>query len=59
MLLKKKNISRADIDKLVEERTKARAAKDFGKADEVRNKLVELGILVQDSAQGSEWEVAK
>jgi cysteinyl-tRNA synthetase len=59
MLLKKNGVSRADVDKLVADRTGARAAKDFAKADELRGKLQEMGIMVQDTAQGSEWEVAK
>lgn len=59
MLLKKKNIAREDVDKLVSERSNARGAKDFAKSDELRGKLQEMGIIVQDTAQGSEWEVAK
>lgn len=59
MLLKKKSLNREDINRLVEERSKARSAKDFSKADELRNQLQQMGIAVQDSAQGSEWEVAK
>lgn len=59
MLLEQKNLKRDDIDALVAERSKARAGKDFAKSDEIRAKLQELGIAVQDTAQGSEWEVAK
>lgn len=59
MLLKKKSLSREEIDKLVGERSKARLEKDFAKADELRKRLSEMGIQVQDSAQGSDWEVAK
>lgn len=59
MLLKKKNLQRSQIDQLVHERNAARASKDFKLADELRNQLVNMGIQVQDGAQGSEWEVAK
>jgi cysteinyl-tRNA synthetase len=38
--------------KLMEEREAARAAKDFAKADELRDQLVELGWEVRDSAEG-------
>lgn len=58
-LLRQKNLKREDIDMMVAERTKARQAKDFARADEVRNQLKELGIQVQDTAAGSEWEVEK
>ena len=59
MLLKKMNIERAAIDALVAERAKAREAKDFAKSDEYRDKLVNMGISVSDSASGTHWEVSK
>ncbi len=59
MLLRKKSLDRSEIDRIVAERAQARAEKNFAKADELRARLQEMGILVQDSAQGSEWEVAK
>ncbi len=59
MLLKRKNLDRADIDQLVAARGEARSAKDFAKADELRKQLLEMGIAVQDTPSGSEWEVAK
>jgi cysteinyl-tRNA synthetase len=37
---------------LLEERQAARAAKDFGRADEIRDELAELGWEVRDSAEG-------
>lgn len=59
MLLKKKNLVRSEIDQVVKERAEARAQKDFKKSDELRDRLVAMGISVQDTAQGSEWEVTK
>lgn len=59
MLLQKKNVVRADVDALVQARASARASKNFAKADEVRGRLTELGINVQDSASGTDWEVTK
>jgi len=59
MLLKKKNLERADVEALVQARGAARKQKDFGKADQLRAQLVEMGIAVQDTSDGSEWEVAK
>jgi cysteinyl-tRNA synthetase len=38
--------------KLMEEREEARAAKDFARADEIRDELAELGWTVRDSAEG-------
>jgi cysteinyl-tRNA synthetase len=38
---------------LLQERQDARAAKDFGRADEIRDRLAELGWEVRDSADGA------
>jgi cysteinyl-tRNA synthetase len=59
MLLRRKNLDRGAIDKMVEERQQARLAKDFAKSDDLRKQLTEMGVMVQDTAAGSEWEVAK
>ncbi len=40
-------------EKLLEERQAARAAKDFGRADEIRDRLAELGWEVRDGAEGA------
>ena len=45
----------ATIDNLVAERVAARAAKDYKRADEVRDQLVALGIQIMDGANGSQW----
>ncbi len=42
-----------EAGKLLEERQAARAAKDFGRADEIRDRLAELGWEVRDSADGA------
>jgi cysteinyl-tRNA synthetase len=43
----------AEAEGLLEEREAARAAKDFGRADEIRDRLAELGWEVRDSAEGA------
>jgi cysteinyl-tRNA synthetase len=52
-----KGLVAADIDKKLEDRTAARAAKDFARADELRKELDTLGIEVLDSPTGSTWRV--
>ena len=42
-----------EAQKLLEERLGARAAKDFGRADEIRDRLAELGWEVRDGAEGA------
>lgn len=59
MLLKQKGLDREQVNQLVQQRSQARANKDFKTGDELRGKLQEMGIAVQDGAAGSEWEVAK
>ncbi len=38
---------------LLAEREAARAAKDFGRADEIRDELAELGWVVRDTPEGA------
>ena len=44
-----------EIEKLVEERNQARKDKDFQKSDEIRDKLLEMGIIIEDTRQGVRW----
>ena len=44
----------AEVLALVEERTAARKAKDFAKADELRDKITALGYAVKETRQGTE-----
>ncbi len=41
-----------EVKKLVEERTAARAAKDFAKADEIRDQLAAMGVMLEDGKDG-------
>jgi len=45
----------AEIDALVAERVQCRKDKNFGRADEIRDRLTELGIVVEDTPQGPVW----
>lgn len=48
--------SDADIDALVGERQAARTARDFARADAVREQLTELGVVVEDTPSGPRWK---
>ena len=48
-------VTDAAIDALVAERVAARSAKDWQRADAVRDQLVALGIQIMDCANGTEW----
>jgi cysteinyl-tRNA synthetase len=43
----------SEAEQLLAEREEARAAKEFGRADEIRDRLAELGWEVRDSAEGA------
>ncbi|MCB0203739.1 MAG: cysteine--tRNA ligase [Anaerolineae bacterium] len=45
------------IDLLLEMRSKLRAAKQFALADEIRNRLTDLGVVVEDTREGSTWRI--
>ena len=47
-----------EIEQLIEERQAARKAKNFARADEVRNLLLEKGIIVEDTREGVRWKRA-
>jgi cysteinyl-tRNA synthetase len=48
-----------DIDALVQKREAARKAKNWKEADAIRAQLKELGIVVEDTAQGVRWHKEK
>ena len=43
------------MDILVESRGKLRSSKNWALADEIRSRLEEKGIIVEDSSDGSSW----
>ena len=47
-----------EIEKLIEERQAARKNKDFARADEIRNSLLEQGIILEDTREGVRWKRA-
>ncbi len=46
------------IDLLVELRTRLRQEKQWALADEIRNRLMELGVVVEDTKEGTTWRTA-
>jgi cysteinyl-tRNA synthetase len=47
-----------DIEKLIQERQDARKNRDFARADEIRNTLLEKGIILEDTREGVKWKRA-
>jgi cysteinyl-tRNA synthetase len=44
-----------EVERLIEKRQQARADKDFALADSIRDQLLEMGILLEDTAEGVRW----
>ena len=45
------------ISLALEQRTEARARKDFTAADAIRDQLTELGVVIEDTAAGTRWSI--
>ncbi len=52
---KKEEVLDEEIEKLIEERQAARKAKDFARADAIRDELLEKGIVLKDTREGVKW----
>ena len=50
------SLTDAAIDALVAERTMAKKTRNFGRADAIRNELLQKGILLEDSKDGVRWK---
>ena len=48
----------SEIEALIQERQEARKAKNFARADEIRNLLSEQGIILEDTREGVKWKRA-
>jgi cysteinyl-tRNA synthetase len=51
--------NKEEIENLINERNIAKANKDYQKADEIRNKLLEMGIVLKDTREGTLYEIIK
>lgn len=55
---KEAEILDADIEKLIKERQDARKEKNFARADEIRDELAAMGIILKDTREGVTWKRA-
>jgi cysteinyl-tRNA synthetase len=49
------DVDGAEIDALIVERNQARADKNWARADEIRDQLTEMGIVIEDAAGKTSW----
>ena len=52
----KKEMLDADIEALIAERGAARKARNFARADEIRARLLDMGIILEDTREGVKWK---
>lgn len=47
------------VESMIQERVEARAARDFARADAIRDELAEKGVVLEDSAEGTRWKIVR
>jgi cysteinyl-tRNA synthetase len=50
------DITPGEIEVLIEERHQAKQAKDYARADEIRQSLLDQGVVLEDSREGTKWK---
>ena len=55
--LKELGLTAADVDAAIQERLEARGAKDFARADRIRDELAQKGVELHDSPTGTTWKI--
>ena len=58
IVVKEAQMLDGDIEALIEERQAARKAKDFARADAIRDELAAKGIILEDTREGVKWKRA-
>lgn len=53
---KEEQLLASDIEKLIEDRQNARKNRDFARADQIRELLLEKGIVLEDTREGVRWK---
>jgi cysteinyl-tRNA synthetase len=55
-LIARQSLTDEAIEALVAERTAAKKARNFARADQIRNELAEKGVVLEDSKDGVRWK---
>ena len=54
-----KSVDTDQVESLIAARNAARDARDFAEADRIRDQLAELGVALEDGADGTRWTLAR
>ena len=57
MSAKNRNLDEEKINILISERLEAKKIKDFERADQIRQELLDMNIEIKDGPQGTEWSI--
>jgi cysteinyl-tRNA synthetase len=49
-------IAESEIEQLIAERTAAKKSRNFARADEIRNQLLDAGVILEDTKDGVRWK---
>ena len=55
---KKAEVLDSEVEDLIAQRQAARKAKNFALADAIRGKLLDMGIVLEDTREGVKWKRA-
>ena len=54
---KASSVDEAKINSLIEERLQAKKERNYQKADEIRDILTGMGIIIKDTKEGTTWQI--
>ena len=46
-----------EVERMIQDRTAARGAKDWARADTIRDRLKAMGVILEDGPQGTTWRL--
>ena len=53
------SVDAAEVERLIAARITARKVRDFREADRLRDAIAQLGVVIEDRADGTKWRVAE
>ena len=56
-VLEQQSIDPEVIDQMIAERNQARKTKNWTKADQIRNQLADMNIILEDRTEGTIWKI--